>query len=366
MKKILAIVQHRKDRSPGQRFRFEHYIPILEKNGYEIIFSNIINEKDDKVFYSKKKYLRKLLIVIKAFIHRLKDIKTAKQCDVIFIYREAFMLGATYFEKRLAKLDVPIIFDFDDSIWLNDTSEGNQNLAWLKKPQKTAKICKLSDLVIVGNTYLANYAKIHNPNVEIIPTTINTNYHKCTDTKKDTNRICIGWTGTSTTLKHYYTAIPVLERIKEKYGERVYFKIIVNSNNWTQNIDVELINWSKEREIDDLCEFDIGIMPLPDDEWSKGKCGFKGLQCMALGIPVVMSQVGVNTKIIKNGHNGYLAKQEKEWFNYLCKLIDSAELRETIGNAGKKTVQEEYSVHIWEKRVLKLFKSPLQISKDSK
>ncbi|MDD2385150.1 MAG: glycosyltransferase family 4 protein [Bacteroidales bacterium] len=355
MKKILAIVQHRKDRSPGQRFRFEHYIPILEKNGYEIIFSNIISEKDDEIFYSKRKYFKKLLIVIKAFAHRLKDIKTAKNCDIIFIYREAFMLGATYFEKRLSKLDVPIIFDFDDSIWLNDTSEGNQNLAWLKKPQKTAKICKLSDLVIVGNHYLANYAKQHNPNVEIIPTTINTDYHKPECNKIDSDRICIGWTGTTTTLKHYYTAIPVLKKIKEKYGEKVYFKVIVNSKNWTQDLDVKLVNWTKEQEIEDLCEFDIGIMPLPDDEWSKGKCGFKGLQCMALGISVVMSPVGVNSEIIENGVNGYLAEKNEVWFNYLCQLIESSELRKTIGNTAKKTVEEKYSVNVWEKRVLGLF-----------
>ncbi|MDD4148662.1 MAG: glycosyltransferase family 4 protein [Bacteroidales bacterium] len=357
MKKILAIVQHRKGRSPGQRFRFEHYIPILESNGYEIIFSNIINEKDDEVFYSKGKYFSKLLIVIKTFRHRLKDIKTAKNCDIVFIYREAFMLGTTYFEKRLSKLDVPLIFDFDDSIWLNDTSEGNQNLAWLKKPQKTAEICKLCDLVMVGNEYLANHAKKYNPNVKIIPTTINTDYHKPKNNKTNSDSICIGWTGTTTTLKHYYTAIPVLKKIKEKYGTKVYFKVIVNSKEWTQELDVKLVNWTKEREIEDLCEFDIGIMPLPDDEWSKGKCGFKGLQCMALGIPVVMSPVGVNTDIIENGVNGYLADKDDIWFDKLCQLIESPELRKTIGDTAKETVEEKYSVNVWEERVLGLFEN---------
>jgi len=357
MKKILAIVQHRKGRSPGQRFRFEHYIPILESNGYEIIFSNIINEKDDEIFYSKGKYFSKLLIVIKTFRHRLKDIKTAKNCDIVFIYREAFMLGTTYFEKRLAKLNVPLVFDFDDSIWLNDTSEGNQNLAWLKKPQKTAEICKLCNLVMVGNEYLANHAKKHNPNIKIIPTTINTDYHKSKNNKTNSDSICIGWTGTTTTLKHYYTAIPVLKKIKEKYGTKVYFKVIVNSKEWTQELDVKLVNWTKECEIEDLCEFDIGIMPLPDDEWSKGKCGFKGLQCMALGIPVVMSPVGVNTDIINNGVNGYLAEKDDVWFDKLCQLIELPELRKTIGDRAKETVEEKYSVNVWEHRVLDLFEN---------
>lgn len=355
MKKILAIVQHRKGRSPGQRFRFEHFIPILEKNGYEIIFSNIINEKDDFIFYSKGKYFSKLLIVLKSFRHRFRDLRIAKNCDAIFIYREAFMLGTTYFEKRLSKLNVPIIFDFDDSIWLNDTSEGNQNLAWMKKPEKTAEICKLSNLVSVGNQYLADYAKVFNKNVAIIPTTINTEYHTPIKVKAEKKPICIGWTGTTTTLKHYDTAIPVLQRIKEKYGDKVYFKVIVNSVEWTRDLDVKLVKWTKENEIEELCEFDIGIMPLPDDEWSRGKCGFKGIQCMALKIPVIMSPVGVNTEIIENEKNGYLADNPEAWFKYLCLLIDSFELREKIGESARKTIEEKYSVNIWENKVLDLF-----------
>lgn len=352
MKKILAIVQHRRDRSPGQRFRFEHFIPALEKAGYEVIFSNIINEKDDAIFYSRGNYFAKLRIVIKTFFHRLRDIKTARNCDLIFIYREAYMLGTTYFERRLAKTGVPVIFDFDDSIWLNDTSAGNQNLAWMKKPEKTGNICKLASLVTVGNEYLAEYARQFNNNVFILPTTIETNYHSPSKSEKSTDSICIGWTGTSTTLKHYDIAIPVLKKLKEQYGDRVYFKVIVNSFEWARDIDVKLVQWTKQNEIEDLCEFDIGIMPLPNDKWSKGKCGFKGLQCMGLEIPVVMSPVGVNTEIIKNGVNGFLANNEEEWFDILCKLIDDSQLRKTTGKNGRKTVEENFSVNVWESKFI--------------
>jgi glycosyltransferase involved in cell wall biosynthesis len=354
MKRVLAIVQHRKGRSPGQRFRFEHYLPYLEASGYEIIFSNIISEKDDAIFYSRGHYFSKLLIVVKSFLHRIKDLKIAKTCDLIFVYREAYMLGTTFFEKRFSKLNVPMIFDFDDSIWLNDTSDGNQNLAWMKKPEKTATICKYANLVIVGNQYLADYARQFNSNVKVIPTTIDTSYHNAKN-NENLNNICIGWTGTTTTLKHYDTAIPVLQKIKEKYGDLVYFKVIVNTTEWTRDLDVTHKKWSKETEISDLAEFDIGIMPLPDDEWSRGKCGFKGLQCMAMGIPVIMSPVGVNTEIIQNGENGSLATSQQEWFDCLCKLIDSKELRNKFAKNGQNTVQEKYSVIVWEKKLLEVF-----------
>ncbi|MCF0207670.1 MAG: glycosyl transferase family 1, partial [Bacteroidales bacterium] len=297
-KKLLLIVHHRPNRAPGQRFRIEHFLQYLEEAGYEITFSNIISEKDDKVFYSYKHYFAKFLFVIKSFIHRMKDVRRAKNYDLIFIYREAYMLGTSIFERKLAKTGVPVIFDFDDSIWLNDTSEGNQNLAWLKHPQKTAEICRVSTLVTVGNQNLANYAKQFSQNVFIIPTTINTNYHRPSGKKSQNDRICIGWTGTQTTLKHYETAFNVLKRIKEKYGEKVYFKVIMNSTTWKSEVeDTKVVQWSAANEIEELCEFDIGLMPLPDDIWSRGKCGFKGLQCMALELPVVMSPVGVNSEI---------------------------------------------------------------------
>jgi glycosyltransferase involved in cell wall biosynthesis len=360
MKKILAIVQHRKDRSPGQRFRLEHFIPALEQNGYEVIFSNIISKKDDELFYSKGKYFAKLRILIKSFFHRLRDVRITKDCDLIFIYREAFMLGTTYFEKKLAKTKVPIIFDFDDSIWLNDTSDGNKNLAWLKRPEKNAKICGLSTLVLVGNKFLADYAKQYNSNVFILPTILNIDYHNFSKSQIKKSAVCIGWTGTTTTLKHFYTAIPVLKRIKEKYKEKVYFKVIANTKTWDKDIDVKLTQWNKETEIDDLCEFDIGIMPLPNDKWSNGKCGFKGLQCLSLEIPAVMSPVGVNTEIIEHGVNGFLADDDEQWFEILSKLIENPELRKEIGKNGRKTIEEKYSVNVWEDKFLDLIRQTIE------
>ncbi len=362
MKKILAIVQHRKDRSPGQRFRFEHYIPYLEQNGYQIIFSNIISEKDDNIFYSRGKYLSKLRIVIKSFFHRRRDLKIARNCSAVFIYREAFMLGTIYFERKLSKTGVPVIFDFDDSIWLNDTSDGNKNLAWLKRTKKTDDICKYADLVTTGNDYLTEYAKTHNQNSVVIPTTINTDFHKTIPSKK-TDKICIGWTGTSTTLKHLYRILPVMQQLKEKFGEQIYFKVIVNSDKWDKKPEVKLVQWKLETEREDLAEFDIGIMPLPDNEWTRGKCGFKGLLCMSMEIPVVMSPVGVNNDIINHGENGFLCETNNEWFETICKLIESKDLRTKLGKNGRKTVEEKYSVNALNKKVLAIFDEITQESK---
>ncbi len=358
-KKILFLVAHRPGRSPGQRFRFEQYLKYLQKNGFQTDISYLIDEKDDKVFYSPGKFFSKFRILLKSILRRWKDIKKAKNYDIVFIYREIIMLGTTFFERRLKKTKTPIILDFDDSIWLKDVSEGNRNLAFLKNPSKTPKIIELSDLVFVGNRYLAKYAKNFNKNVSIIPTTIDTDYYKPLKTHSGHNPVCIGWTGSSTTLKHLSTALPVLKKIKDKYSDKVCFRVI-SDEPFTEKLDtLENIKWQKDTELEDLSKIDIGIMPLPDDQWARGKCGFKGLQYMALEIPAIMSPVGVNKEIINDGENGFLAYSEDEWFEKLSKLIESYELREKLGKKGRQTVIENYSFNSLKKTYLNYYKELL-------
>ena len=264
------------------------------------------------------------------------------------------MIGTTLFERGLAKSGKPIIFDFDDSIWISDISEGNKNLSWMKRSSKTDEIIALSKLVIVGNQYLADHAKLFNNNVEIIPTTIDTNYHKPTE-KQAKETVCIGWTGSETTIRHFKLIIPVLKRIKEKYGDKVSFIQISNVTSECPEIGLETVVWNAQDEIAQLQRIDIGIMPLPDDAWAKGKCGFKGLQYMALEIPTIMSPVGVNTEIIDDGKNGFFATTDDEWFAVLCKLIDDADLRKNIGEEGRKTIVARYSIDSQKEKYLSLF-----------
>ncbi|HCA82297.1 MAG TPA: glycosyl transferase family 1, partial [Flavobacteriales bacterium] len=156
--------------------------------------------------------------------------------------------------------------------------------------------------------------------------------------------VVIGWSGSLTTIKHFRIAVPVLKKLREHYGDRIRFKVIGHAGFSEEELGIRGTAWSSERELEELQEIDIGIMPLPDDEWSKGKCGLKGLVYMSIGIPSVMSPVGVNTQIIRHGENGFLAGTEAEWFEILSLLIESPELRKQIGSSGRQTVVENYSV----------------------
>ena len=343
-KRILFIASHRLDRAPGQRYRFEQYFDYLEKHGFECKLSNIISEKDDKRFYANGNYISKLLIFLKSIIIRIKDVLAAPKYDIIFIFREALMTKHTLFERLFAKSGAKLVFDFDDAIWLPTVSIGNERLSWLKDAGKTSLIISLCDMVFAGNRYLADYAFHYCNNVKVVPTTIDTDLYKRIDSPKTDDRVCIGWSGSFTTIEHFEYGIPYLKAIKQKYGDKVYFKVVGDATYRNEELEIQGIAWDKEQEIAVISSFDIGIMPLPDDEWTKGKCGFKGLLYMAFEVPAVMSPVGVNKEIIQDGVNGFLADGVEEWVEKLSLLIESAELRKMLGQAGRATVMEKYSV----------------------
>ena len=360
MKKILFIASHRKDRAPGQRFRFEQYFDHLQRNGFDCELSYILNEKDDKILYRHGKYAAKFLIAVKSWIHRWRDTHRANKFDIIFIFREAFLTGSVFFEKKFHRSKAKIIFDYDDAIWHLDVSDANREFGWMKNQGKTAKIISMSDMIIAGNQYLADYARHHNDNVTVIPTTIDTTEYVRSNNKKPSEKICIGWSGSITTIKHFEYALPFLKKLKQKYGEKISVKVIGDASYQNSELNVKGIAWNKQSEVAELSSFDIGIMPLPNDEWAKGKCGLKGLQYMALEIPCVMSPVGVNSEIISDGVNGFLAKDETEWIEKVSRLIDNPGLRTSIGIEARKTVVEKYSVDAQKGKYLEVFKNLLR------
>ncbi|MFT6166933.1 MAG: glycosyltransferase involved in cell wall biosynthesis [Vicingaceae bacterium] len=327
----------------------------MEANNFKITFSNIINEEDDYFLYKKGQYVKKALIAKKARRIRKLDVHRMNEFDIIFIHREALLTGSTYFEREFAKSSAKVVFDFDDAIWLPNVSSGNKALQMLKNPSKTEEIISCADMVFAGNDYLAGYASKFCSNVKVIPTTIDTNYHK-RKKQNTSDRICIGWTGTETTRKYLEMVKPVLQKLTSTYGDKIYFKVICDQPWSADGIELKNEKWNKNTEIEQLEEIDIGIMPLTDDQWSRGKCGFKGLQYMAMESATIMSPVGVNTEIVIHGKNGFLASSENEWYEQLSTLIDNKELRLQIGRAGRVQIEEKFSVNVTRGLYLKYLK----------
>ena len=356
-KKILFIAHHRLDRSPGQRYRFEQYFPYLSDNGFTCELANIISEKDDQVLYNSSNYLKKGFIAFSAYKKRYLNYKNIKNYDLVVLYREAILTRSIMFEKLFSKSGVPLLFDFDDAIWIKDISQSNKLLSFLKNENKIEKILPLCAHVTCGNQYLKDYAAKFNSNVTIIPSTVNTDLYVPMKLNESTSKVKIGWVGSHTTIKHFQIIINVYKRLKEKYKDNISFKVIGDDNYKNDELGIIGEKWDNSKEVELFNSFDIGVMPLPKDHWTEGKCGMKGLLYMSTGKPAVVSAVGANKTIIEHEENGFLCSGDDHWFETLSLLIEDSGLREEIGMNGRKTIEEKYSTLSQRDKYLNLYLS---------
>lgn len=340
--------------APSQRFRYEQYLSVLERAGYRYRIFSFVDEATNRVLYQPGQGFRKARGILKGYGRRIGHLFATRQADAVFIHREATPLGPPWVEWIIAHLlRKPIIYDFDDAIWLQDQSGVNSWVSRLKWRSKVAQICRWSHTVSAGNAYLADFVRLHNPRVLINPTTIDTEYHHHTMVNQQTQDVVIGWTGSHSTLKYLNAVVPVLHRLSQAYAFR--FLVIADRPPALELPNLDFIRWQKQTEVADLQRMHIGIMPLPDDPWSQGKCGFKALQYMALGIPAVVSPVGVNSTMVQDGQQGFHCRTDKEWFEALEKLLTDADLRQKMGQAGRQRVEQAYSIQSNTANFLSLF-----------
>jgi len=345
--KILFLTPYAQGESPSQRFRFEQYINGLSEKGHQYTQQSFLSAHDSRLFFSTGNRLKKIFALTTGFLKRIYILTLLPTFEVVFIHREATPVGPPVIEWIIRFIfRKRIVFDFDDAIWTTDRVDENLLIRILKWRSKVSAICRWSYKVSAGNEYLAAYARQFNSNVVINPTTIDTLHRhnpSLFSQKKDQGKINIGWTGSHSTLVYLNKIEKILQRIESENGE-VNFIVIANQKPTLNLRSLVFMPWKEETEILDLLTLDIGIMPLPDDTWAKGKCGFKALQYMALKIPCVISPVGVNSIIVEHGVSGFLANSEDDWYHYITHLIADHKLRETIGEAGRQRITSYYSV----------------------
>ena len=340
---------------PSSRYRVEQYVPYFEDNGIECIVRPFVSSKFYNILYKKGLYFKKILFFFQSSLKRFFDIFTALSSDIIFIHLEVFPFGPPLFEWILFKAGKKIIYDLDDAIYMGITSPANRFLKCLKCPSKIKKIIRLSTHVITCNEYLSDYARRYNKNITIIHTSVDTEKFapKIKDPKED---ITIGWIGSHTTT-------PYIEELKDVFYKlslthRFSLKIIgaAEHNIKIPGIKIMNLDWSLKNEIEQFQSLDIGVYPLPENEWTLGKTGFKTIQYMSVGIPAVVSNSGANRTIVRDGISGFLAETEAEWIKKISRLIEDSGLRRSIGYTGRKIVEEKFSVKVNAPRLLEVIK----------
>jgi glycosyltransferase involved in cell wall biosynthesis len=352
---VLFILPYPLGHAPSQRFRVEEYFSLLKEQNIQFDTNEFFDEKAWQVLYQRGWVGLKLWSLAKGFFRRLQFVLLkCKKYDYIVIHREAAPLGPPIFEWWLTKvLSKKVIYDFDDAIWIPNSSQENRWAGALKCFWKIKWICKWSHKVSVGNEFLAKYAKQYNANVIVNPTCVDTvDKYNFTAAVNESPPV-IGWTGSHSTIQFLAEGIPAIKRLEQEMQFR--FVVICDKVPKFDLRSMEFKKWNKKTEIEDLSKIDIGIMPMKNDEWNEGKCGFKLIQYMALGIPAVASPVGVNKKIIDDGINGFLCTSEEEWIDRLKQLLNDPEKRMLFGRKGRQKIVDRYSITSNTSNFLSLF-----------
>lgn len=353
--RILFVVPYPSGKAPSQRFRFEQYFEALTAAGHQYRVASFISDATWAILYKPGHQLQKIAGILGGFLRRIALLFSVPQYDYVFIHREASPIGPPVFEWLIAKvLGKKIVYDFDDAIWIPNTSEANKIVAGVKWHHKVGSICRWAYKVSCGNAYLRDYAQQFNPNAIINPTTIDTEHlHNRVRNQQALGKLVIGWTGTHSTLKYIEQVVPVLARLEQEFDFE--FRVISNQPPALPLRSLVYVPWRKETEIADLLTFHVGLMPLEDDPWAKGKCAFKALQYMALGEPALVSPVGMNTEVVQEGVNGNICATPAEWEAALRQLLVNPPLRAQMGEAARRTIEERYSVVANRRNFLGLF-----------
>ncbi len=352
MLRVTFLVPYPEDRAGGQRFRFEQWLRLLPEGSVRADIQPVFSARAYDGLYEHGHPVRKAGQTGAALVRRLRDVLVPGRPDVVFLYREAFPLGPPALEWLLERR-FPLVYDFDDAIHLGSTSEANQGVSFLKMPSKTGRIVSWAAATTVGNAYLAGYARRFSSRVHVLPTTLDVDEYRPPANRAAHGGLRIGWSGSPTTVKHLRSITGALRRVLAELPAELE---VVGAPGFTLEGagKVTARPWRRDREIGDVGGFDIGLMPLPDDEWSRGKCGFKALLYMALGVPAVVSPVGVNTEIVEDGVNGLVASTEDEWVDAIKRLGADPELRRRLAAEGRRTVVERYSGQRWAPRFLEV------------
>ncbi len=327
--------------SPSQRFRIEQYIPALNKENIYFKVEPFISENFYGIFFQKGHTAKKVVAILLGFAKRFLSLFTLHQYDYVFIQREASPIGPPILEWLYARVfKKKIIFDFDDAIWVSRISDNNKLGIYLKCFWKIKNIIAMSHHIIAGNEFLYNYAKKYNKKITLLPTCVDTEtrYHSLVN--QEAERVTIGWTGSFSTNEYLEKLYPVLNQLQKVLP----FNLIVISNKRPGFVldNMEYIEWSESKEVEILAKCQIGLMPMERDEWSKGKCGFKLIQYMALGIVPMADDWGANNEIIENNVSGILIHHQ-EWFEKLQAIIKDASKRKSISIEARKKAKKMYS-----------------------
>ncbi len=326
----------------SSRYRVYQYLPALQELGVDAHVSSFMSSTMYRAVFSSSSTLKKGLYTLWAAIRRVAVVLTARRYDVVVMQRELLPFGPPVLEKLLRRRGIATVFDYDDALFIHKDSTHNPLASKMRRANKTTEVFSLVDAVAAGNQYLADCAKPYCDNAICVEVAEDTARIPMRDFS-DNGPVVVGWLGSPSTEKYLELIKPALEELfKEKPD--LEFRIIGGGRFELSNTEVVHIPWRMDTEVENLLQIDIGLMPLPLEEWSKGKSGGKARTYMAAGVVPVCTAIGYNLELIDHENTGFLVEKPEEWLGTLRKLVDSPDLRKRVGQAARQTVVERFSI----------------------
>ena len=345
-KSILVVCPFPQGVAAGQRLKYEQYLEHWRDNGYRVTVSSFMDEAMWKAVYTRGQFVSKVLGTLRGHFRRMQDIFRVRRFDAVYLFMWVTPFGTSFFERVFRLLAKRLIYDIEDNILTTQNSALNPITKVLKGPDKAAYLIRESDHVITSSPFLNDYCLKRNRKkcCTYISSSVDTDTFLPINAYSNKRIATIGWTGTFSS-KIY---LDLLQNVFRELQKRCRFKLRVISNFQYElpGIDLEVIQWTREKEVEDLQGIDIGVYPLPQDEWVLGKSGLKAIQYMAFGLPVVATDVGTTPRIINHLQNGWLVRTEEEWLEALETLVKNPLQRRALGEAARRTVVEKYSTRV--------------------
>jgi glycosyltransferase involved in cell wall biosynthesis len=348
--------------SASERYRVYHFLPYLEREGFGCTVRPFATRALHRAVQDEQ-LAPKLLLTPFCYMRRMLHLAAIPQYDVVVVHRGIFPFPWPTLEKMFIRRHAKVIFDFDDAIHIGHRDTSATKYPWIYKfkygPGVNGMMSHCAH-VIAGNRTLAEHALKFNSNVSVIPTVVDLEQCAYRPSRNLNGPLTVGWVGSRSTSPYLLEIEPALRRLSEAYPGKIRYRFYGHPQRKLNLPNFESLPFSLDSEIEDLRTIDIGIMPMPDNDWTRGKCAFKAIQYMALGIPTVTSPVGMATELVHHNVNGLWARTPEEWFEALHRLVRDADLRKRFAEEGRKTVEARYSLQTWGPRLVELLEQVLE------
>ncbi|HEX8118875.1 MAG TPA: glycosyltransferase [Pyrinomonadaceae bacterium] len=353
---VLTLIPNRYGFAPGQRGSIELWEKVLAPEGIRLHWAPFESERLHEILYTPGRTFEKAAEMVRGYVERLKLLRRLDEYDAVFVYREAALLGPAFLEKRIARRK-PIIYQLDDPLYIPYRSQSNGYLSYLKFFGKIADIIRMSKVVIVNSSHIREFAARHNRNIWQVPSIVDTERYVYEPEPENLGRVTVGWSGSPTTVQNIRVVAGPLRTLQEKVDCGVH--LIGGTEFDLPGVRYTAQKWSAETEVEDLRRMQVGMIPVPFNEWNKRKFFMKTAQYMALGIPPVCTPMGSNPEVIEHGRTGFLADTDAEWVEHLSLLVSDGNLRRRMAERAARVARERFSLEANAPKVVAAFRAAL-------